>query len=460
MNRLDSSFRDPDGYMFEIRGELYRGVNISYKAEYDHLLSSGLYQKLVDRRFLLPFHEVDPANFDLSFYKVLKPERIKFISYPYEWAFDMLKDAALLTLTIQKLALDHGMTLKDASAYNVQFQKGKPIFIDTLSFEFYCKDRPWNAYRQFCQHFLAPLVLMAKVDLTLSRMLIIYLDGIPLDLAAKILPFSCRFNLGLYLNIFLHAQAQKKHEHSNVEKSGKNKKFSLRSMSALIDGLDGIIQNQNWKGKKSEWAEYSRNGIHNNAYSLFKKGIISDWLETGKFSTVWDIGANVGDYSRLAAQKGLEVVSFDIDPYCVLENYKTIKLKNETNIIPILLDLSNPSPSIGWALSERLSVFQREKPDLIMALAIIHHLVISYNIPLESIAKIFAGIAANLIIEFVPKVDEKIKILLQNREDIFTDYTQTNFEHVFLRYYKIEQFVISKFNNRIFYLMNRYELSI
>ncbi|HUX58958.1 MAG TPA: hypothetical protein VMV77_18445, partial [Bacteroidales bacterium] len=208
MKRIESSFRDPDGYMFEFGGEFFRAVNQSYKSSYNHFISSGLYDKLIGLGLIVPFEEVDPSQFDLADpYKVLKPERVKFISYPYEWAFDMLKDAALLTLKIQKIALEYGMSLKDASAYNIQFKNGKPIFIDSLSFELYPTDKPWVAYRQFCQHFLAPLAVMANVEVGLNRLFIIYIDGVPLNIATRMLPLKCRFNIGMFLHIYLHSRA-------------------------------------------------------------------------------------------------------------------------------------------------------------------------------------------------------------------------------------------------------------
>lgn len=457
MKRIDSSFRDPDGYMFEYKGELYRAVKLSYKPAFDHLLSSGLYQELVNKSLMVSFEEVDPLQFGLTgVYLVLKPERILFISYPYEWAINMLKDAALLTLEIQKLALEHGMSLKDASAFNVQFQNGKPIFIDTLSFELYPANRPWVAYRQFCQHFLAPLALMTRVDPGLNRMFIIHLDGIPLDLAVKMLPYRSRFSLSLYLNIYLHAKAQKKHEGSSIRVAAYKRKFSLGSMKALIEGLKSSVQNQRWKPSGTEWADYTDEGVHTLEYTDLKTKVISGWLDEVKPETVWDLGANSGVYSRLAAQKGIDVISLDVDPACIKKNYSIVRKNKETNILPLLLDLLNPSPSIGWGDTERISFFNRNKPpDLVMALAIIHHLAISANIPLESIAAQFSGLANRLIIEFVPKEDEKVQRLLLNREDIFPDYTQVKFEKVFSIHYKIEQRIPSDCNQRVFYLMTK-----
>jgi hypothetical protein len=458
MKRIDSSFRDPDGYMFEYEGELYRTVNPSYQPDYDHLLSSGLYKQLVDRGLIVSFKEVDQSSFGLKgLYKVLKPERILFISYPYEWSFNMLKDAALLTLEIQKIALDYGMSLKDASAFNIQFQNGKPIFIDTLSFELYPVNRPWIAYRQFCQHFLAPLAIMSHVDPRLNRLFVFNIDGIPLNLATKILPFSCCLSLGLFLHIFLHAKAQKKHAERASNLSKHKKIFSSDSMKTLLEGLKVTVENQNWKPIRTEWEDYTFEGVHKQEYTEFKSMVISLFLDIANPHLVWDLGANTGHYSRIAANKGSQVISFDMDIVCVEKNYLMVKERKETKILPLQLDILNSSPPLGWRGNERLSIADRCKPDMIMALAIVHHLAISSNIPLKSIASYFAEHTSNLIIEFVPKEDEKVQLLLLNREDIFQDYTPSNFEIAFLSYFKIEQKIHSNSNDRIFYLMKKNE---
>jgi len=187
------SFRDPSGFVFTRQGVVYRQVNAGYRPAYDRLRSSGLSARLVADGRLLPFEEVDvPPPDPGQAYKVLRPEPVPFVSYPYEWCVSQLRDAALLTLAVQKTALEHGMMLKDASAYNVQFLGGRPRFIDHLSFDLYEEGRPWQGYRQFCQHFLAPLALAALVDVRLTQLLRVHLDGVPLDLAARLLPARSR----------------------------------------------------------------------------------------------------------------------------------------------------------------------------------------------------------------------------------------------------------------------------
>ena len=196
---ISGSFRDPSGFLFSQDGLIYRQINNCYKENYDYLINSGLYKDLLNSGLLISHKEVGSAYARSNdAYKIIRPEPLVFISYPYEWCFSQLRDAALLTLKIQKKSLQHGMSLKDCSAYNIQFKKSKPIFIDTLSFEKYEADRPWVAYKQFCQHFLVPLALMVYKDIRLSQLFRIYIDGIPLDLAIKLLPFYSYFNLSFF----------------------------------------------------------------------------------------------------------------------------------------------------------------------------------------------------------------------------------------------------------------------
>ena len=210
------SFRDPSGFVFDKNGTLLRQINGCYRQDFEALQQSGLLQSLHKSSDLISHEEVGIENAASSeAYRVIKPERIPFVSYPYEWSFSQLKDAALLTLTIQLKSLEYCLSLKDASAYNIQFMNGKPIFIDTLSFERHVEGTPWVAYGQFCQHFLAPLALMSHVDVRLGQLLRVHLDGIPLDLASRLLPFSTLFRPGIFFHLHLHSKSQQKYANQN-----------------------------------------------------------------------------------------------------------------------------------------------------------------------------------------------------------------------------------------------------
>jgi ribosomal protein L11 methylase PrmA len=448
---VEASFRDPSGYLFSLDGELYRQVNSIYQVHYTRLIDSGLYQTLVDRGLLVPHQEVEIAPLDpASAWRVIKPERVEFISYPYEWSFSQLKDAALATLEIQKLALAHGMILKDSSAYNIQFHRGAPVLIDTLSFEVYSEGEPWVAYRQFCQHFLAPLSLMALSDVRLAQLLRIYIDGIPLDLASQLLPGKTRLDMALQMHIHLHAASQKRFASSALPKE---RQMSKTAMLGWIDSLESAVNKLRWSPAGTAWGEYYTETNYTPAGLEHKKNLVADYLRQIEPKRVWDLGANTGLFSRVASQMGAYTVAFDIDPGAVELNYQECRKNGETNLLPLLLDLTNPSPGIGWGNRERLAFGERAPVDAILALALIHHLAIANNVPLGRLASYFQELGRWLIVEFIPKEDSQVQRLLASRQDIFPEYTQAHFEGIFAASYTIHRAEAIQDSLRTLYLM-------
>lgn len=437
--KVSGSFRDPSGFMFRHEGILYRQVNLHYRQEYDLLMASGLYEQLTKSRALIPHTEesTDLAPVAEIAYKVIRPQTVGFISYPYEWSFDQLKDAAILTLAIARRALEYGMALKDASAYNVQFHEGRPIFIDTLSFEKYEEGLPWVAYRQFCQHFLAPLALMASKDVRLLQLLRVNIDGIPLDLASSLLPTSTRLNLGLSSHIHLHASSQKKYADKEVSQAEVKGKFSRGAMETLIESLLSTVRALKVKEINTEWADYYQANNYTEASFEAKRAVVKDFISKVAPQTVWDLGGNTGEFSRAASELGIPTVSMDIDPGAVQQNYQLVKKNKEKNMLPLVMDLTNPSPALGWRNQERQSLRERGEASLIMALALIHHLAIANNVPLRDVADFFADLGPYLVIEFVPKEDSQVARLLASRLDIFPNYTLEGFKQAFQARYTI-----------------------
>jgi hypothetical protein len=452
--QLPGSFRDPSGFLFQQDGVIYRQVNLAYKDDYDHLMDSGLYQTLVDDNLLIPHGEVgiEPLVSELA-YKVIKPEPIPFISYPYEWCFSQLRDAALTTLKVQGKALDFDMSLKDSSAYNIQFKNGRPIFVDTLSFAKYCEGQPWVAYRQFCQHFLAPLALISYKDIRLSQLLCIYIDGLPLDLTSCLLPWRTRLRFSLLSHIHLHARSQK-HFADKPISVGRHQ-MSRYALLGILNNLESAVEKLKWQPGGTEWADYYRDTNYLSQAFEHKKIIVAGFLDKVRPATVWDLGANVGIFSRLAGDRGIPTVSFDVDPAAVEKNYLDCVARGDTSILPLVIDLTNPSPGIGWENKERMSLKERGPADAVLALALIHHLAISNNVPLSRIAGFLSDICHWLIIEFVPKSDSQVQRLLATREDIFPDYTRQVFEQEFSRCFAIEDSVNIRGSQRTLYLMRR-----
>lgn len=457
--QVASSFRDPSGFVFFRDGVLLRQVNLTYRADYDKLMESGLYDHLVNLKLLIHHDEVtdDYATSDIA-YRVIKPEILRFISYPYEWCFSALKHAALTTLEIHKTAIEFGMGLKDASAYNIQFRHGQPILIDSLSFETYHEGQPWIAYRQFCQHFLAPLALMSYVDIRLGQMLRVHLDGVPLDLASTLLPYSTRLRFPILTHIHLHAKSQK--HFSNRQASAARREVSRTSILGLVDSLQTGIKNLAWTPEGTQWADYylpsSCSYMEDSTQN--KLDTVSAFLAKLNPKSVWDLGANQGLYSRISSDRRIPTIAFDSDPAAVEKNYLDSAVRSERNMLPLLLDLTNPSPSIGWKGKERMSFLERASADTVMALALVHHLAISNNLPMRNVADFFQGICNSLIIEFVPKSDPQVQRLLSFRKDIFPEYTRDVFEREFRAHFYIEESVDIQGTVRTLYLMRKRHL--
>ena len=421
-------------------------------------MGSKLYGKLVHAGLLIPHEEVsvEPEVPALS-YKVIQPEPLKFVSYPYEWSFSQLKDAALVTMAVQKLALESGMVLKDASAYNIQFHQGKPVLIDTLSFEIYREGDPWVAYRQYCQHFLAPLALMAHTDVRLNQLLRVYIDGIPLDLAARLLPGRTRFGLGLASHIHLHAAAQKRYADKPAVKTQTTRRMSKMSFMGLMDSLESTTRKLSWKPSGTEWGDYytASSGHYSNSAFEHKKQVVRQFLEHIQPAICWDLGANTGEFSQLAAGMAGVTVAFDIDPAAVEQNYLRGKKNKQSRMLPLVMDFTNPSPSLGWHNQERHSLLERAPADALLALALIHHLAISNNVPLPLLAEYFRDLGRWLIIEWVPKEDSQVQKLLASRQDIFTEYHQSGFEAAFGAYFTVHEKADVQDSPRVLYLMER-----
>jgi hypothetical protein len=433
---LGSSFRDPSGFVFRHDGAIYRQVNQRYRPAYDRLVASGLAAHLEAQGHLLAFEEADRslAQSDDA-YKVLRPQPLGFVSHPYEWCPAQLRDAALLTLRVQRAALDHGMTLKDASAYNVQFVGSRPVFIDHLSFDLYEAGAPWQGYRQFCQHFLAPLALACLVDVRLIQLLRVHLDGIPLDLAARLLPWRSHLRLSLLAHVHLHMRSQARYR--DAASATPRRAITPAQLRALVRHLGTAVQRLEWRPPETEWADYYADTNYTGDALRDKQRLVARYLDRTAPGTVWDLGGNVGLMSRLASGRGIPTVSFDVDPVAVERNYLQGRADGDRALLPLWLDLTNPSPALGWANRERDSLAARGPADLVMALALVHHLAISNNLPFERLAEDLARLGRWLLVEFVPKEDSQVQRLLATRADIFDRYAPTPFEAAFARHFEI-----------------------
>lgn len=458
MAEIPGSFRDPSGFLFRHQGIVYRQVNEVYASDYDRMVQSGFLASAVADRLLIAHEEVDlgVTESEVRAYKTLRPEQLPFVSYPYEWSFSQLKDAALLTLQLQRRALEHGLWLKDASAYNVQFLRGRPIFIDTLSFEAYPEGRPWVAYQQFCRHFLAPLALMAYTHVDLHKLLRLNVDGVPLDLASRLLPARTRLRFSLLTHIHLHGKAQKDFGDTRESADRANRStVSRNAMIGLVDSLRSAVHHLRWTPGGTEWGDYYSDTNYSDAASRHKAESVARMIDAAAPSTVWDLGANTGVFSRVVSQRGIPTVAFDVDPAAVEKNYLSCRAEEEELLLPLVMDLTNPSPGIGWDGRERASLFERSPADCVLALALIHHLAIGNNVPLPRAADCLQRLGRKLVIEFVPKGDSQLQRMLAARKDVFPDYTQKGFEAAFERRFELRERIAIEDTERTLYLFER-----
>ncbi|MDE2903333.1 MAG: class I SAM-dependent methyltransferase [Chloroflexota bacterium] len=454
--RLPGSFRDPAGFVFQTDGTFYRQVNRSYATTFDALMRSGLYEKLAAQGLLIPHEDADPGLApEPDAFAVIKPEQLGFVSYPFEWSFSQLKDAALTTLQVQRQALSYGLSLKDASAYNMQLHDGRPTLIDTLSFEPYEPGLPWVGYRQFCQQFLAPLALMAYRDVRLGTLLQGHLDGLPLDLAVRLLPWRTRLRPGLLMHLHLHSRAQTRHADSPQDREGLKGRMNRRRLDAVLESLASTIRKLTWNPGDTPWASYGDQSSYSEAGQADKERLVAEYLAMVDAESVWDLGGNVGIFSRIAAARDVPVVSIDSDPGAIDLNYRRMAERGERNLYPLVADLTSPSPALGWDNREVRSLTERGPAGLVMGLALIHHLAISNNTRFEQVAEFLASLGRSLLIEFVPPDDPMVRRLLAMRNHTFPWYTQEAFETAFKQFFRVQRTDLIMDSQRLLYLMTR-----
>ena len=452
-NKHSSSFRDPSGYVFLDNKVLKRVVLPKYFTQYHALKKSGFYQKAMQHGLLIPHTESKSEKDSIE----LIPEEIPFISYPYEWSFNQLKDAALHTLKLQKYAVNNGFVLKDASAFNIAFHHGKTIFIDTLSFDFYTQDSPWKAFKMFVQHFLSPLVLAYYHGASILKLLQTHIDGIPLSLTSSLLPWKSKLSPMIYTNIHLLAKAELKYINQTGKKFNEvkvKKERHLNHLDALYSFIQGLKINQ-----QTEWGNYYDNIHYNDTSLTFKKNQISEWVSYLGVKTVVDVGGNDGTMVRSFHNNLDFAIVGDIDENAVDLNYQKIKEQMGSNIIPLLLDILQPTPALGFNSKERFSIIKRLSklnPDLTLALALVHHISLSGNVPFLKTAEFFARFSNYLIIEFPNRDDDMVQLLLNQKRDFknhFDFYSVENFEKDFGVFFEIKKRVPIPKSNRILYQM-------
>lgn len=424
------SFRDPGSRVFLEEGEVLRAVYPASAADYEAFRNSGLLKQLMQEERLIPSEEVDAAAApgERAAAYLLRHRRLPFISYPYEWPFSLLKRAALFHLDLLLTALDHGFTLSDATAYNVQFDGTRPIFIDHLSFRPYREGEIWAAHRQFCMQFLNPILLWSRLGVAPNAWFRGNLEGIEPEELARLLRWRDRLSWTALTHVVLQGFFQQRaNSGKGGEVSARETKLSKVAFKGLLSGLRSFIEKAQPPGRGTVWGQYAGDNSYAEPEAEAKRRFVAKMASTAKPGLLFDLGCNTGDYSLAALQAGAQyVVGFDFD-FGALEQAVQRSGSDRLPFLPLWLDATNPSPDQGWGQKERKGFGERVKGDAVLALAFIHHLAIARNIPLPMVIDWIMSIAPVGVLEFPPKSDPMVKLLLKNRDDIFPEYDEDHF---------------------------------
>ncbi|MDF0652089.1 MAG: class I SAM-dependent methyltransferase [Nitrospira sp.] len=431
--RVGGSFRDPRGYVYRHGDRIFRTVTNAGKEQFDFVRRSGLFDLLMRDERLLPFDLIErallPDGFDEAAPYVLEVPKLTFVSFPYEWPFPALKAAALLHLDIQLTALDHGVTLSDASAYNIQFIGAAPTFIDHLSFQRYEQGEMWAGHRQFCEQFLIPLLLRSLFGISHNAWYRGSLDGISVVEFSRLLTWRHYLKKDLLTHVLLQSLLQRSTESTlrgqDLDKTTvREGNLPVQAYRKLLTGLRRWINSlEPLQTSKSTWQDYAKENSYQ-ADELGKKvAFVRDFAAQHRPRQLWDFGCNVGAFSKAALEGGAEyVVGFDLDQGALDECYAQARA-SQMPIQSVVMDMANVSPDQGWMGVEREGLGARRSADALVALAVVHHLAISRNIPFGELLDWLIDLAPCGVIEFVPKTDPMVQKLLALRADIFEDYT-------------------------------------
>ncbi len=453
------SFRDPSGQVFSRNGKIYRSIFEHGVKEFVAARDAGIFSKLITDGLLVSHEEVDFGDWaPKGTVLCLTHPRIPMVSYPWEWPFSLLKDAALIHLDAMEALIPLGFWLRDASAFNAQFDGDKVCLIDTLSVGRRVPDSPWVAYGQFCSHFLAPLALAAYGDVRTLSLWRNYIDGYPLDLVARFLLFWRKYRPGLFMHLILHARAQimsDRKEDIGKTKPVRKTKVSDRGLIGIVRSLYKTIEGIKWKRTSRVWEGYGDIRTYQAEDVTRKSEYVDQVVKRLQPKVVWDLGANTGEFSLIAASHGAFVVSIDGDPACTERLYKKVSTDTTLRgVLPLTMDLANPSPGLGWRSQERFSLEDRGPADLVLALALVHHLVFSCCIPLSLIAEWFGSLGNHLLVEFVPPSDPMVKKLLANRGEEHLPYDLDVFRSGFQKIFDfVDQTDLQ--NGRLLFLCRR-----
>jgi len=449
------SYKDTAARVVKKESEYYRYIFHEYKIEYEHLMQSGLYEELTKKGLLIEHKEIEKDTNDPKVYKLLLPYQILFQSYPFEWSYTQWKKTILSYLSINNIALKYGMILKDATPYNFFLNGGKAVMFDTSSFMFFNENDKWIAYRQFCEEFLSPITLMHFNGGGWSKLTMANLMGMPLSFVSKQLPIKSWFNLTTLLHIHIHSRYSGYNESKKIVNK-KDNGFTLEKIKSLQKMIFNTIFKWNKPYKlANHWSNYYEKEIESKEYLKDKEAIIRKWLEIIKPKSLVDLGANTGKFSFIAAEYAERVISIEGDEKCVDEIEEKISIKNK-NIFTLSVNVAEPSPILGFLYNRTESIYKRSCSEVVLGLALLHHLHINNRLSFEQISLIFAHYTNKyLIVEFIPVKDNKVQILIKDRSINLIEYNEDCFTFAITKCFLIKETISLKDTGRKLFLLEK-----
>lgn len=452
------SYKDPTARVIQKDGLYYRLITYNYKTEYDHLMQSGLYDQLSQKGIIISHTEIpndlvtDNNKAQHSLYKTLLPDQITFQSYPFEWSYSQWRKAIITFLQINLISLKFGMVLKDATPFNFYIKEGKAVLLDTSSFSFFKDGDKWNAYNQFCQMFLGPIVLMHYYGQKWSRIMRVNLRGLPLPFVSKVLPLKSWFNINVLLHLHLHGKYSNKNGGSAKQSQG----FSIAKLESMIDILLSTIQKWDKPFQfENHWASYYDKEIESKNYLAHKEEVLNQWLNELTPKSVLDLGANTGKFSLIAEKYCKKVIAIESDDLCV-DILDTLVEKEKKSIYPLVMDLVESTSNIGALNKEYESIYARANSELVAALALIHHLYFNNQLSFSLIGEMLSIFSSKyLIVEFIPKTDNKVALLMNGKIIDSNDYTIENFIDSMSTRFKINEQIALNDSERTLFLLEK-----
>ena len=433
------SFRDRTARVFLYSGQVFRALSTQAAADWHRVSAEAYFKRLSSQGQIVQTDELTEAEGSqlpvlFSCAAILRHERIPFVTYPYEWCFSMLKDATLLHLQILTEAVSAGTILKDASPYNVQFRGPRPVFIDIGSFVSHAAGEPWTGYRQFCEMMLFPLLLQAYRKIDIQPVLRANLDGISAREFLRPLSWRDMLRPGVFTHGWLQSMLENQTGSSDSDTIGdlKSSGFDRQLIQTNLAQLTRLVRRLHWKPDRTQWTKYRHELPHVLRDAETKSQFVREVCQTHRRHLVWDLGCNDGHFSRIAAGNSDTVLAMDQDHGCVERLYRDLVSERCSNIVPLCIDLLNPSAALGWRGRERARLEHRGLPDLVLCLGLIHHLVIAGNIPLPEVIDWLASLRAEVVLEFPSKQDPMVRGLLRNKHDQYEDYSLSRLEAALL----------------------------